>query len=66
MQRFQHVAVKDGDVMTIDYSDGVTRVALNGQPGGAISGEAFNIAFTRIWIGDKPAHRNLKKALLGG
>jgi long-chain acyl-CoA synthetase len=66
MKRFQHVAVKEGDVLTMDYSDGVTRVALNGQFGGAIPGEAFNIAFTRIWIGDKPAHRNLKKALLGG
>ena len=66
MQRFQHVAVKEGDVMTIDFSDGVTRIALNGQPGGVISSEAFNIAFTRIWIGDKPAHRNLKKAMLGG
>jgi hypothetical protein len=66
IRRYQHVAVKEGDVLTMDYSDGVTRVALNGQLGGAIPGEAFNIAFTRIWIGDKPAHRNLKKALLGG
>ena len=66
IKRYQHVDVKEGDVLTMDYSDGVTRVALNGQFGGAISGEAFNVAFTRIWIGDKPAHRNLKKALLGG
>lgn len=66
MNRYQDLAVKEGDVLTMDFSDGATRVALNGEAGGTIHGEAFNMALTRIWIGDKPAHRNLKKALLGG
>jgi len=66
MYRYQDLAVKEGDVLTMDFSDGATQVALNGEAGGTIHGEAFNIALTRIWIGDRPVHRNLKKALLGG
>jgi Chalcone isomerase-like len=66
MNRYQDLAVKEGDILTMDFSDGATRVALNGEAGGTIQSEAFNMALTRIWIGDRPAHRNLKKALLGG
>jgi long-chain acyl-CoA synthetase len=65
MKRFQDVEMKEGDVLTLDFIDGVTTVALNGQAGGAVSGEAFNRALTRIWLGDKPAHPALKKAMLG-
>ena len=66
MKRFGDVDVREGDVMTLDFVDGATRVTLNGQSGGVIPGDAFNRALTRIWLGDKPAHRGLKKAMLGG
>ena len=66
MKRFGDLDVRDKDVLTLDFIDGATRVSLNGQFGGAIPGDAFNRALTRIWLGDKPAHRGLKKAMLGG
>ena len=58
--------VKEKDVVTLDYIDGGTRIGLNGDPRGTIPGEAFNKALTRVWLGDKPAQGDLKKALLGG
>lgn len=66
MQRFKHVSMKENDVLTLDFVDGGTNVAVNGTAIVVIPGEAFNTALTRIWLGDKPAHRNLKKAMLGG
>lgn len=58
--------VKEKDVVTLDFVDGATKIALNGTAKGSIPGEAFNRALTRIWIGDKPAQADLKKAMLGG
>jgi chalcone isomerase-like protein len=58
--------VKEGDVVTLDFVDGGTRVGLNGQPKGVIAGDAFNAALTKVWLGDKPVQADLKKALLGG
>jgi len=66
MNQFGDMDVREADVLTLDFVDGATRVSINGRPGGAIPGEAFNRALTRIWLGDKPAHRGLKKAMLGG
>jgi Chalcone isomerase-like len=66
MKRFKDVDMKEKDVLTLDFIDGGTKVALNGEAIIVIPGEAFNHALTRIWLGDKPAHRNLKKAMLGG
>jgi hypothetical protein len=66
MRRFKDVHMKENDVLTLDFVDGGTKVALNGEPIIMIPGEAFNNALTRIWLGDKPAHRSLKKAMLGG
>lgn len=66
LQRFKDVDVKENDVLTMDFVDGGTKVALNGETRGVIPGEAFNRALTRIWLGDKPAQGNLKKAMLGG
>jgi hypothetical protein len=60
------VDAKKNDVVTLDFVDGGTKVALNGEPRGVIPGEAFNIALIRIWLGDKPAQGDLKKAMLGG
>jgi hypothetical protein len=66
MKRFGDVDVRERDVLTLDFVDGATKLTLNGKTGGVIPGEAFNRALTRIWLGDKPAHRGLKKAMLGG
>lgn len=60
------VEVKEKDVVTLDFVDGATKVAVNGAAKGTIPGEAFNAALTRIWLGDKPVQSDLKKALLGG
>ena len=58
--------VKEGNVVTLDFVEGATVVTLNGTAKGTIPGEAFNRARTRIWLGDKPAQADLKKAMLGG
>jgi hypothetical protein len=58
--------VKEGNVVTLDFVDGATRIGFNGEAKGSIGGEPFNKALTRIWLGDKPIQDDLKKALLGG
>ena len=58
--------VKEKDVVAIDYVEGATRILLNGQVKATIPGDAFNVALTRVWLGDKPVQSDLKKALLGG
>lgn len=58
--------VKEGSVVTLDYVDGGTRISLNGQPRATITGEGFNAALTRIWIGEHPVQADLKRAMLGG
>ena len=63
---FKDVDVKTTDILTMDFVDGATKVALNGEARGLIPGAEFNRALTRIWLGDKPAGRDLKKAMLGG
>jgi long-chain acyl-CoA synthetase len=58
--------VKEGNVVTLDFVDGATTVGFNGASRGAIPGEPFNNALTKIWLGEKPVQADLKKALLGG
>jgi len=58
--------VREKDVVALDFVDGATRVSWNGQLKGTISGEAFNRALTRVWLGDKPVQPDLKQSLLGG
>jgi Chalcone isomerase-like len=58
--------VKTGDVVTMDFAGGQTRVGHAGQAKGSIEGEAFNAALMRIWLADKPVQADLKKAMLGG
>ena len=58
--------VKEGNVVTLDFVDGATRIGLNGAAKGTLAGEAFNKALTKIWLGDKPVQPDLKKSLLGG
>jgi len=58
--------VKEGDVVALEYADGVTRVLLGGEAKGTIAGEPFNRALMKVWLGDHPVQSDLKKALLGG
>ena len=58
--------VKEKDVVTLDFADGATKIALNGAAKGSIAGEAFNRALTKVWLGDHPVQPDLKKAMLGG
>jgi hypothetical protein len=60
-------SVKAGDLVTIDFLPGRgTHIAVNGAVKGAtIAGEDFYAALMRIWLGEKPADRDLKKGLLG-
>jgi hypothetical protein len=57
---------KTGDVVTIDFVGGETRIGFNGQSKGTIGGEPFNAALMRIWLADKPVQADLRKAMLGG
>ena len=57
---------KTGGVVTIDFVDGETRLAYAGKSLGAIPGAPFNAALMRVWLGEKPAQADLKKAMLGG
>jgi long-chain acyl-CoA synthetase len=58
---------KQGDVITLDYQPaGGTKVGLNGKVYGNIEGAAFKRALLKIWLGNKPAQDDLKKAMLGG
>jgi long-chain acyl-CoA synthetase len=57
---------KEGSVIALDYVDGGTRITQDGALRGNIPGEAFNKALFRIWLGDRPAQADLKKAMLGG
>lgn len=59
-------SVKSGDVVTIDYAAGETRIGFKGEGKGTIAGEPFNAALMRIWLADKPVQADLRKALLGG
>jgi long-chain acyl-CoA synthetase len=58
---------KQGDVITLDYQPAAgTRISLNGKVYGNIAGAAFKRALLKIWLGNKPAQDDLKKAMLGG
>jgi long-chain acyl-CoA synthetase len=60
-------SAESGSVIALDYIPDIgTRVMLNGQPRGEpIDGEDFNLALLKIWLGDDPVDKSLKKALLG-
>lgn len=59
---------RKGDVINFDFSpDGGTMVAINGTPRGKpIPGEDFYQAVLRVFLGDHPVDRELKRGLLGG
>lgn len=57
---------KTGDVIGIDFSaDGIS-IAFNGPVRGNVASEAFGRALLKVWLGDKPADGDLKRAMLGG
>ena len=59
--------VRKGDVIYIDYIPGLgSRVTIKGDQKGVIAGRDFNNALVDIWLGDAPADKKLKKAMLGG
>jgi long-chain acyl-CoA synthetase len=57
---------KSGQVVTLDFVGGDTRIGFDGQAKGSIAGDAFNAALMRIWMADKPVQPDLRKAMLGG
>ena len=58
--------VKEGNVVTLDFVDGATKIGFNGAAKASIAGEAFNAALMKVWLGDNPVQADLKKAMLGG
>ena len=58
--------VKKGDVVQLDYLPVAgTRVVINGETKGTISGEDFFRSLLKVWLGEKPIDSDLKKNLLG-
>ncbi|MES2073356.1 MAG: chalcone isomerase family protein [Pseudomonadota bacterium] len=59
--------LKKGDVMVLDWVPNVgSVVSLNGKRMGEPYPDiAFNNALLRIWLGESPVDRSLKKAMLG-
>lgn len=59
--------IKKGEEIVLDYMPGIgTRVVFAGEEKGIIPGKDFNDALLRIWLGDKPVTKKLKRKLLGG
>jgi hypothetical protein len=58
-------AVKEGDVILLDYTTAGTHVSLNGKVLGTVEGAVFNQALLRVWLGKEPVDASLKKAMLG-
>jgi len=53
------------DVFDIVYSGGKTTVYKNGKEKGSVKGLEFKKALFGIWLGKKPADKDLKKGMLG-
>ncbi len=59
--------VRRHDQIVLDFlAGGDTRVTVKGQERGVIPGKDFQAALLKVWLGDKPADKDLKRALLGG
>lgn len=59
--------LRKGDRVDIDIVPGVgTQVWINDHLQGKVSGDDFAKALLRIWLGEYPADKGLKRALLGG
>jgi len=56
-----------GDQLVFDFlSNGATKVAIKGRDVGSVMGLDFQQALLSVWLGDKPADSNLKRAMLKG
>lgn len=56
-----------GDLIELDYLPGKgTSVTQNGKLAGSVEGADFATVLLRVWLGDKPADKGLKKGMLGG
>ena len=62
---FEGDAVK-GDQFIFDYSPGKgVSIIINGTQVGQIEGRVFKDALLDIWLGNKPADKDLKRAMVG-
>ncbi|WP_011296768.1 MULTISPECIES: chalcone isomerase family protein [Cupriavidus] len=73
MVQFEHTidqvgTARKGDVINFDFSpDAGTVVAINGTPRGRpIPGDDFYQAVLRVFLGEHPVDRDVKRGLLGG
>jgi len=57
--------ITKGDVFDIVYAAGKTTVFKNEKEKGTIVGLEFKKALFGIWLGEKPADKDLKKGMLG-
>jgi len=56
-----------GEVVAFDFlADGTTVVWLQGEEAGRIAGKDFQQALLEVWLGERPADRDLKRAMLKG
>lgn len=59
--------VAKGSVVQMDYVPNMgTQIWLNRRLLGTVPGAAFNRSVLKIWLGERPIQKNLKRALLGG
>jgi len=58
---------RKGDIYIFDFlEDGKTQVTFNGKKVGAVEGADFQRALLEVWLGNKPADKDLKAAMLQG
>jgi len=58
---------RKGDVYIFDFlEDGKTLVTFNGKKAGVIEGADFQRALLEVWLGEKPADKGLRAAMLQG
>jgi hypothetical protein len=59
--------MKVGDVLRLDLlAGGSTRVSINNELRGTLDGVDFQRALLKAWLGEHPADKDLKQALLSG
>ncbi len=60
------ITMRSGDSLQLDFiNSNTTKITINNQLKGEISGADFQQALLRVWLGDDPADYDLKEALLG-
>lgn len=61
------IDLKEGDHINFDFLvNGETHVVIKSQDVGSIKGVDFQQALLAVWLGDKPADSDLKRAMLKG